>query len=233
MASVPNDTSDAAYARAAQAAEINIHAVRNFNRGLRSVYFALAALAWLLGPIPLMIATALTLVTLWRREFASHSRGVLLKEETMKLLRRSSALLATPAFADAPVVEQVDRHAKPAPPGPSPSPCRTPTPAGTTTPTAGKCWTADGTRLGVRDLAAPPRHRTTLHPVAVRRDDPRGHQDPPDTRPLSGRWLVSRNHDPRNPVKRGSPRHASAPPTSPISPTRAGQRLPVGRRGNT
>ena len=79
MASVPNDTSDLAYARAAQSAEINIHAVRNFNRGLRTLYFALAALAWLLGPVPLMVATALVLITLWRREFASHSRGVLLQ----------------------------------------------------------------------------------------------------------------------------------------------------------
>ena len=35
--------------RAAQAAEINITAARSFNRGLRSVYFALAALGWLLG----------------------------------------------------------------------------------------------------------------------------------------------------------------------------------------
>ena len=80
MASVPNDFSDAAYARAAQAAEINIHAVRNFNRGLRSVYFALAALTWLLGAIPLMVGTALTVITLWRREFASHSRSVLLEK---------------------------------------------------------------------------------------------------------------------------------------------------------
>jgi uncharacterized membrane protein len=82
MGAVPNDASDLAYARAAQSAEINIHAVRNFNRGLRAVYFALAALAWLLGPIPLMIATALALGTLWRREFASHSRGVLLQGKT-------------------------------------------------------------------------------------------------------------------------------------------------------
>lgn len=79
MASVPNDESDAAYARAAQAAEINIHAVRNFNRGLRSVYFALAALAWLLGPVALILGTLVSVITLGRREFASHSRAVLLQ----------------------------------------------------------------------------------------------------------------------------------------------------------
>jgi len=67
--------------RANQAAEINITAARSFNRGLRSVYFALGALAWLLGAIPLLVATALTVLILWRREFASHSRGILLQND--------------------------------------------------------------------------------------------------------------------------------------------------------
>lgn len=78
LASVPNDTTDpACLPRAAKAAEINITAARSFNRGLRSVYFALGALAWLLGAIPLLIATAFTVLILWRREFASHSRSVM------------------------------------------------------------------------------------------------------------------------------------------------------------
>ena len=80
MAAVPNDPADPlAFHRAAQAAEINITAARNFNRGLRSVYFALAALAWLFGAVPLMVATALCLAVLIRREFASESRAVLLR----------------------------------------------------------------------------------------------------------------------------------------------------------
>jgi len=80
LASVPNDAQDpACIPRANQAAEINITAARSFNRGLRSVYFALGALAWLLGAIPLLVATALTVLILWRREFASQSRGVLLQ----------------------------------------------------------------------------------------------------------------------------------------------------------
>jgi uncharacterized membrane protein len=80
MAAVPNDPADPlAYHRAAQAAEINISAARNFNRGLRSVYFALAALAWLFGAVPLLVATALCLAVLIRREFASGSRAVLLR----------------------------------------------------------------------------------------------------------------------------------------------------------
>ena len=82
LASVPNDANDpACIPRAAQAAEINITAARSFNRGLRSVYFALGALAWLLGGIPLLIATALTVLLLLRREFASHSRSVLIKHD--------------------------------------------------------------------------------------------------------------------------------------------------------
>lgn len=81
MAAVPNDPADPlAYHRAAQAAEINITAARSFNRGLRSVYFALAALAWLFGAVALLVATALCLAVLIRREFASRSRAVLLRK---------------------------------------------------------------------------------------------------------------------------------------------------------
>lgn len=82
MSSVPNDANDpVAYPRAAKAAEINITAARGFNRGLRSVYFALASGAWLAGPIPLAIATTVTCLVLWRREFASVSRSVLLMRD--------------------------------------------------------------------------------------------------------------------------------------------------------
>ena len=79
MAAVPNEIEDPkAYHRAAQAAEINITAARGFNRGLRSIYFALAAAAWLAGPLALALAALCTVVVIWRREFASHSRKILL-----------------------------------------------------------------------------------------------------------------------------------------------------------
>ncbi len=82
MASVPNDPADPiAYPRAAQAGELNIRAAINFNRGLRAMYFALGALAWLFGPIALMVSTVIVLWTLWSREFASIPRSILLKEE--------------------------------------------------------------------------------------------------------------------------------------------------------
>lgn len=78
MSAVPNEIDDLAYARAAQAAEVNITAARSFNRGLRSVYFALASLAWLLGPVALFATSVFTFAMLWRREFASASRATLM-----------------------------------------------------------------------------------------------------------------------------------------------------------
>ncbi len=80
MASVPNDPSaPLAYPRAGQAADLSITAARSFNQAMRSVYFALASAAWLLGPIPLALAAILTAAILYRREFASHSRSALLR----------------------------------------------------------------------------------------------------------------------------------------------------------
>lgn len=42
------------------------------------VYFALAALAWFLGPAALMAASLLTAAMIYRREFRSDSRRALL-----------------------------------------------------------------------------------------------------------------------------------------------------------
>ncbi|WP_136442029.1 DUF599 domain-containing protein [Pacificoceanicola onchidii] len=79
MASVPNDPDDPeALPLAAKAGEINILAARGFNRGLRSVYFGIAATAWLAGPWALICATLFTAGVILRREFASQSRRVLL-----------------------------------------------------------------------------------------------------------------------------------------------------------
>ncbi|MGR3321167.1 MAG: DUF599 domain-containing protein [Pseudooceanicola sp.] len=80
MAATPNDAEDpSALPRAGQAAEINIFAARSFNRGLRSIYFALGSAAWLLGPEALIAAAFVTFAVLWRREFASRSRQVLME----------------------------------------------------------------------------------------------------------------------------------------------------------
>lgn len=81
MAAVPNDiTHTLAKSRALQAAEINIRAAWNFNRGLRSIYYALGTLAWLLGPYSLMIATALVALLIWQREFSSRPREILMAD---------------------------------------------------------------------------------------------------------------------------------------------------------
>ena len=83
MAAVPNDISDPlCQTRADQAAEIHITAARSFNRGLRAVYFGLACAAWLAGPVALFVGTLFTLAVIWRREFASHSRNILLSTKT-------------------------------------------------------------------------------------------------------------------------------------------------------
>ncbi|SFK92691.1 DUF599 domain-containing protein [Shimia haliotis] len=81
VASVPNDVGHpSAVARAQKAGTVNVTASRSFNRGLRSVYFAMACLAWLFGAGALMAATVITVIVLARREFASQSRAALLQE---------------------------------------------------------------------------------------------------------------------------------------------------------
>lgn len=78
IGAIPLQKDDPAAAhRAAQAADLNIRAAVNFNRGLRAIYFALAALAWLLGPAALMLATLATVWMLWHREFLSRPRRLL------------------------------------------------------------------------------------------------------------------------------------------------------------
>lgn len=80
MAAVPNDTGDPlASLRAGQAADLNITAAKSFNSGLRSIYFALGSLAWMLGPIALMGATFVVTAVLLRRDFASASRRIMLR----------------------------------------------------------------------------------------------------------------------------------------------------------
>lgn len=78
MAAVPNDpAAPDAFGRAADAAEINITGGKSFNRGLRSIYFALGALGWLLGASALFVTVTLTVAVLLRREFISASREII------------------------------------------------------------------------------------------------------------------------------------------------------------
>jgi uncharacterized membrane protein len=89
MAAIPSDPADPrAVARAGRAAELNIRAAYNFNRGLRSMYFALAALGWLIGPFGLMAATVVVTLVLWSREFTSLSRDILMGDDMSGMKRR-------------------------------------------------------------------------------------------------------------------------------------------------
>lgn len=85
MSAVPNEADDPrAYQIAHKAGEINVLAARSYNRGLRSVYFGIAAVGWLAGAWVLLGAVAFTMGVILRREFASQSRAVLLDEPTGK-----------------------------------------------------------------------------------------------------------------------------------------------------
>jgi len=82
MGATPNKPDTDGIAKYAhKAAELNIAAARSFNRGLRAIYFGLATVAWLGGPELLIAATVLTFLVIWRREFASQSRRVLLEQD--------------------------------------------------------------------------------------------------------------------------------------------------------
>lgn len=82
LASIPNDpAAPNARLRARQTADLAGRSTKNFNRGLRSIYFALGTLAWLIGPLPLMVVTAITVAFIVEREFMSGGRRTLLEEE--------------------------------------------------------------------------------------------------------------------------------------------------------
>ena len=66
-----------AKAAARRAAAMNIVAGRHFNRGQRAFLFALAYLGWFVSPYIFMSATALCLLVMWRRQFASDAIAAL------------------------------------------------------------------------------------------------------------------------------------------------------------
>ncbi|MXP65853.1 DUF599 domain-containing protein [Roseomonas sp. M0104] len=66
-----------ALADAEVAAEVANRAARHFNTGLRAYYFGLAALAWILHPLALIVSSLLVLRELHRREFRSVVRDAL------------------------------------------------------------------------------------------------------------------------------------------------------------
>ena len=65
-------------AQADVAAQVANRGARHFNTGLRAYYFGLAALAWIVHPVALMLSSLLVLSELHRREFRSVVRDALL-----------------------------------------------------------------------------------------------------------------------------------------------------------
>lgn len=81
LGAIPNDPASAESRRIAEmGARLNVLASRNFNQGLRSAYFALTALAWMIGPEALIAATLLTTWILMRREFLSDTRRAICED---------------------------------------------------------------------------------------------------------------------------------------------------------
>jgi uncharacterized membrane protein len=56
---------------AERAAKVSSNATNTFNRGLRAYYFGLAYLSWFLHPLLFIVASAVVVAVLYRREFRS------------------------------------------------------------------------------------------------------------------------------------------------------------------
>ncbi|MGF1502578.1 MAG: DUF599 domain-containing protein [Paracoccaceae bacterium] len=82
MGAIPPAGDGGCAAAVARANAVDRAAARSFNRGLRAIYFAIATLAWFLGPVPFAVAVFLTTAMLVRREFFSASRRALLPAAT-------------------------------------------------------------------------------------------------------------------------------------------------------
>jgi uncharacterized membrane protein len=78
LAAVPDAGHADCGALAARAGGLNIRATVHFNAGLRSMFFALGALGWLVGPVGLVVGTLAVTWLLWAREFWSRPRDILL-----------------------------------------------------------------------------------------------------------------------------------------------------------
>ena len=79
MGSVPQGGPLTARQQIAEAAaKVANRAARHFNSGLRAYYFGLAALAWIIHPFALILASLVVVRELYRREFRSEVRAALL-----------------------------------------------------------------------------------------------------------------------------------------------------------
>jgi uncharacterized membrane protein len=68
-------------------ARITSYAQTNFTNGLRAYYFGLAALAWFLHPVLMLVATAWVIYVLYAREFKSNTLKAMIEEDHSLTLR--------------------------------------------------------------------------------------------------------------------------------------------------
>jgi uncharacterized membrane protein len=71
---------DEALIASRRAGAMNVVAGQHFNRGQRAFFFALAYLGWFIHPYVFFVSTAGVLYVMWRRQFASDARRMLLKD---------------------------------------------------------------------------------------------------------------------------------------------------------
>jgi uncharacterized membrane protein len=83
----PKDDPEQLAAHINRIARITSYAGSNFNHGLRSYYFAVAALGWFLHPLLMIVATAWVVGILYHREFRSKTLQALVDEDTLPTLR--------------------------------------------------------------------------------------------------------------------------------------------------
>lgn len=62
-------------------ARITSYAMSNFNHGLRSYYFSVAAMGWFLHPVLMIVATAWVIGILYHREFKSKTLQAMIDED--------------------------------------------------------------------------------------------------------------------------------------------------------
>ncbi len=81
VGAVPNDWENdpSAFETARCAAEVSNLGARHFNNGLRAYFFGQAALAWFLHPALFIIASTWVVYVLYRREYRSRSRKLMMK----------------------------------------------------------------------------------------------------------------------------------------------------------
>jgi uncharacterized membrane protein len=68
-------------------ARITSYAGSNFNHGLRSYYFAVAAMGWFLHPVLMIVATGWVIGILYHREFKSKTLQALMDEDASPTLK--------------------------------------------------------------------------------------------------------------------------------------------------